>query len=309
MMGNTTSLGWHIRVMTTSSLRQDEFPSIALGTMSLGANIAAARSLIQHAIDGGITTLDTADLYEYGQIETAIGQAISGIREKVYLISKGGNRAYETKDGWTWDPSPEYLEQALSASLRRLQTDYLDLYLLHGGTMDDPLDEVIEFMERKKSAGVILGYGISSIRPEVIRYWAENASLSAVMCQYSVLDRRPEEQIFPLLEKHQVPVLARGTFAKGMLVGKPPGPYLGLSELKVREIVTEFHPNPSSVEKDHAALSFALSNPAVATAVVGASSESQIDRLIQYKTPDSQWHWPEEFRRRLPANIYQQHRI
>ena len=88
---------------------------------------------------------------------------------------------------------------AVDQSLKRLQTDYIDLYQLHGGTIEDPIDEMIEAFETLKAAGKIRYYGISSIRPNVIREYVKRSSIVSVMMQYSLLDRRPEEEmLFPV---------------------------------------------------------------------------------------------------------------
>lgn len=91
----------------------------------------------------------------------------------------------------------------MKESLRRLQTDYIDLYQLHGGTIEDPIDEVIEAFEELKKEGIIRHYGISSIRPNVIREYAQRSNIVSVLMEYSLLNRRPEEW-FQLLNEHQI---------------------------------------------------------------------------------------------------------
>src|SRR5699024_5881967 len=108
---------------------------------------------------------------------------------------------------WFWDPRKQYIEEAVHASLKRLQTDYIDLYLLHGGTIDDPIDETIEAFENLKEKGLIRAYGISSIRPNVIRSYLKHSSIDAIMMQYSILDRRPE-MLLDDIHQQQVSVLA-----------------------------------------------------------------------------------------------------
>src|SRR5699024_11402352 len=101
-----------------------------------------------------------------------------------------------------------------------LKTDYIYLYMLQGGTIDDTIDESIEALEILKKEGLIRAYGISSIRPNVIREYVRRSSIDAVMMQYSILDRRPEENILDLLRDEQISVLARGPLAKGLLTTK-----------------------------------------------------------------------------------------
>ena len=92
--------------------------------------------------------------------------ALRKVRSEVVMATKVGNRIIPGREGWVWDASKEYIMTAVKESLRRLGTDYIDLYQLHGGTIEDPIDETIEAFERLKEQGWIRWYGISSIRPE-----------------------------------------------------------------------------------------------------------------------------------------------
>lgn len=193
---------------------------VGLGCMSLGTDEVHALSIIDEAIDSGINYLDTADLYDFGVNEELVGKAIKHRRSEIVLATKVGNRFEEGEEGWHWDSSKAYIKEAVKKSLQRLQTDYIDLYQLHGGTIDDNIDETISAFEELKQEGSIRYYGISSIRPNVIKEFAKKSSIVSVMMQYSLLDRRPEE-LFPLLEEHRISVIARGPLAKGLLTQKP----------------------------------------------------------------------------------------
>ncbi|MGV2686963.1 aldo/keto reductase, partial [Clostridium perfringens] len=127
----------------------------------------------------------------------------------VIIATKVGNRRVPGKDGLVWDPSKDYIKSAVKDSLRRLGTDYIDLYQLHGGTLDDPLDETIEAFEELKREGWIRYYGISSIRPNVIREYVAKSNIVSVMSQYSILDRRPEEAVLDLLAENGISAIAR----------------------------------------------------------------------------------------------------
>lgn len=281
---------------------------IALGGMSLPGDEVNDIQLIHKALDLGINFIDTADLYLNGRNESIIGKAIKGRREKVVLASKGGNQPTPETGGWRWNPNPSYLKTALEASLKRLETDYLDLYQLHGGTLEDPTDELIRFFEDEKKRGTIRAYGISSIRPVVIDYWVRHAHLDSLMVQYSGLDRRPEEQIFPLLENHNIAVLARGTVAKGMLAGKPAKDYLGIPEKEIASIVdTAFSNNSTNAATN--AIRYALNPEPVKVAVVGLSSEVQLHQAVEAGNSP---HLSDELMKRLnrlfPEGKYENHR-
>ncbi len=151
--------------------------------------------LVQEALEQGINYFDTADLYQHGAVESVLGRAFSGKRKQVILATKVGNQWRPDGSGWDWNPSKNYILNEVDESLQRLQTDYIDLYQLHGGTLEDPIDEVIETFESLQKAGKIRYYGISSVRPNVIREYAKRSSIISVMMQYSLIDRRPEEEM------------------------------------------------------------------------------------------------------------------
>lgn len=263
---------------------------LTLGCMSLGTNKQDAINMIDYALEAGINHLDTADLYDFGLNEEIVGAAIAKKRERIILTSKVGNHFNkETKD-WFWDPSPHHIEQGLKDSLTRLKTDYIDLYLLHGGTIDDPIDEVIETFEKLKKEGLIRAYGISSIRPNVIREYVKRSHIDAVMLQYNILDRRPEEEILNLLHEHQISVLARGPLAKGILSNggsirmntKAKEGYLDYTQ---EELITLYKKittlPPPSYSIHNLALQYVLHHPAVTSAVFGASSVEQIKETLK----------------------------
>ncbi|WP_143331913.1 aldo/keto reductase [Domibacillus antri] len=193
---------------------------LGLGCMSIGTEEHRAETILKTALDEGITYFDTADLYDFGVNEKLVGKTLKNVRDKVVIATKAGNRWTDSKDSWTWDASKAYIKEAAKQSLKRLGTEYIDLYQLHGGTLDDPIDETIEAFEELKAEGFIRAYGISSIRPTVIDQYVKKSSISSVMVQYSMLDRRPENQALPILSENGVSVVARGPIAFGLLSAK-----------------------------------------------------------------------------------------
>ncbi len=281
---------------------------IALGTMSFSGDKSIDRSIIRSALDGGINFLDTADLYNHGEIETFLGNELSTKRKEIILGSKVGNVWNSDGKGWYWDPSPRHIHSGLEVSLQRLKTDYLDLYLLHGGTIDDPWDDIMETFQRLKKEGKIRAFGVSSIRPNVVRHLEKYKGLSAVMSQYSILDRRPEEEIFGSVVKMNAGILARGVYAKGLLLGDIASPYLEHSEQTVSEILTKL--NEASDKRAALAIAFGLNPKAVTSLVIGASKPEQIVQTCQayqdsLKIPQE---IIEELRIALPVSFYQSHR-
>jgi aryl-alcohol dehydrogenase-like predicted oxidoreductase len=179
-----------LNFLGTSDLQVSE---IGFGCMSLPLDQNASTKLLHRALELGITFFDTADLYQQGENETMVGNAFKGMRDKIILASKVGNRWNSDGKTWRWDASPEWIKEEIHHTLKRLQTDHLDLYQLHGGTLEDPIDDIITTFEDLKQQGLIRHYGISSIRPNVIREWVKRSKLVSVMMQYSLLDRRPEK--------------------------------------------------------------------------------------------------------------------
>lgn len=258
---------------------------LTLGCMSLGTDFRKAEYTIDYALDMGINHLDTADLYNFGENEEIVGQAIQRKRDQIILTTKVGNHFNKEKEDWFWDPSKYHIKNGLKDSLYRLRTDYVDFYMLHGGTIDDPTAESIEAFEELKTEGLIRAYGISSIRPNVIREYVKNASIDAVMMQYSIFDRRPEEEILDLLHENNISVFARGPLAKGMLSNE--GKKLierkgksGFLDFSKEELLTIYNAILTKIDKEttmnEVALKYVLKHPAIASAVFGASTPEQV---------------------------------
>lgn len=285
---------------------------IGLGCMSLGTEETKAVALIGEALDRGVTLLDTADLYDGGRNEELVGKAIKGKREQVVLATKVGNRRVPGQEGWTWDASKAYILSAVRDSLKRLGTDYIDLYQLHGGTLDDPIDETIEAFEQLKREGVIRAYGISSIRPNVIREYVARSGIVSVMNQYSIVDRRAEETVLPLLAEKGIGVIARGPVASGALAeGREPTK--GVLDYELDELVTlrsELQRLTTPARSlSQLAIRYSLGHPAVAAAIPGASSREQLlQNLAAAEVPPLSDAELEAIRGASKANRYALHR-
>jgi aryl-alcohol dehydrogenase-like predicted oxidoreductase len=250
---------------------------IGFGCMSLKKENADAEKILHEAIDRGINYFDTADLYDKGENEILVGKALKQHRNKIVLATKVGNEWKKDGTGWEWNPRKSYIIKAVEASLGRLQTDTIDLYQLHGGTIDDPIDETIEAFELLVQRGKIRFYGISSIRPNVIREWIRRSNIVSVMMQYSLLDRRPEESCLDLLQQNNISVLARGSVAQGLLVDKPAKPYLDYSEEQVRAAANAIRSVGDKGTASQIAMKYTLAHPAVASAVVGIRTMKQLE--------------------------------
>jgi aryl-alcohol dehydrogenase-like predicted oxidoreductase len=253
---------------------------VAFGCMSLQSNDEENARIIHRALEHGINYFDTADLYDKGNNEITVGKALKEKRKEVIIATKVGNQWRADGSGWDWNPRKEYILQSVEGSLRRLQTEYIDLYQLHGGTIQDPFDGVIEAFEMLQQQGKIRYYGISSIRPNVIRKYVEGSNIVSVMMQYSLLDRRPEEEMLDFLLQHKIAVLSRGALAKGLLVNKPADAFLNYNAQDVRKAAEAIN-KLSGKERNAAqtALQFVLHHPAITSAVVGIRTEQQLQEV------------------------------
>lgn len=278
--------------------------------MSLQGDEEESIKMLHQALDKGINFFDTADLYDKGQNESVVGRAFKGMREKVVLATKVGNQWRPDGSGWDWNPSKAYILQAVEESLKRLQTDYIDLYQLHGGTIDDPIDETIEAFEQLKEQGKIRHYGISSIRPNVIREYVSRSNIASVMLQYSLLDRRPEEEVLELLQQHQIGVLARGSMAQGLLADKPAKSYLTYTLEEVQQAAEAVKVVAGKTRRaSETAVRFVLHHPSVTSAVLGIRTEQQLeDALLAAQAEPLTYAEVRQLKEVLAAGKYEQHR-
>lgn len=283
---------------------------IGFGCMSLQPDQANIQSVIDAAIDTGINYFDTADIYEKGVNEINIGRALKQKRKQVVIATKVGNEWKEDGSGLNWNPTKKYIIDAVEKSLSRLQTDYIDLYQLHGGTIEDNMEKTIEAFELLQQQGKIRYYGISSIRPNVIREYVKRSNIVSVMMQYSVLDRRPEEYCFELLRKHNIGVLARGSIAGGLLAGKPAKPYLNYEMGPVAAAAKAIGSSTTAKSNGAAtAIQFVLQHPAVTAAVVGIRTIAQLKEALQAITNYQLSEYNNQLLKdSITINYYQQHR-
>lgn len=183
-------------------------------------NDAESLRAIQRAIDLGVTFFDTADVYGTGHSERILGQALKGQRDKVIIATKFGYTYDEAQRAITGTKTtPAYIRWACEASLRRLQTDYIDLYQLHYG--DVPLEQAGEIwttLDQLKQEGLIRAYGWSTGDPERARVFATQSNGTALQHQANVFVDAPE--IFTICAQHNLASINNGPLAMGLLSGK-----------------------------------------------------------------------------------------
>jgi len=202
--------------MKTVSLPGGEIvPALGQGTWMMGerrdrrtAEIAALRA----GVDLGMTLIDTAEMYGDGAAETLIGEALGPVRDELFLVSKA----------YPQNASRKRLPLACEASLRRLGTDRLDLYLLHWrGSV--PLGETVEAMEALRAAGKIRHWGVSNLDTDDMEdlLAAGGDACSTDQILYNLTRRGPEHDLLPWLRDHAMPVMAYSPVEQGRLVAHP----------------------------------------------------------------------------------------
>lgn len=175
---------------------------------------------IHCALDSGINFIDTADTYGAGHSESILGQALKGRRDKVILATKFGYVTNEkTKEALGQSASREYIKAACEASLRRLNTDYIDLYQFHLGDYPQQLaQEVMYVLEELAAEGKIRYFGWSTDTPESAELFAQSNRCTAVQHDLNLFRDNPA--MLEVCEKHQLASINRGPLAMGLLSGK-----------------------------------------------------------------------------------------
>jgi aryl-alcohol dehydrogenase-like predicted oxidoreductase len=262
-----------------------------LGEVEIGwGEVDDARSVraLEAAFDAGVNFYDTSDAYGAGHSEMLIGRAFQSKRDQIVIASKVGNRTIEGK--WIKEFSKAWIPQALEASLKRLATDYIDLYQLHSPTnIADYTDEAFEALEAFKAQGKIHYYGVS-VGPAAHGPWViRNTRADTIQVIYNLLDRDPERELLPLAQQENVGIIARVPLASGFLTGKfsstitfAPNDHRAKTYApeKVAQMVSQvqqlgFLTQGNRKTMAQAALQYCLSHPAVSAVIPGAKTPDQ----------------------------------
>lgn len=174
---------------------------------------------IRSALEMGVTFFDTADTYGLGRSEETLGEALRGDRSQVVLATKFGVRAEKGKT--FYDNSPAYIDTALKASLRRLRTDYIDLYQVHYLDAITPIPRMMEALLEHKRRGTIRGIGLSNIAPAYLPAFLPYAQeLASFQNHYSLAHRNDEAAISQIAQALDISPLTWGSLGQGILTGK-----------------------------------------------------------------------------------------
>lgn len=266
---------------------------IGLGTMMFGEKTAAADAIrmTHRALDAGVNLIDVADVYAGGESERIIGQALAGRRTEAVLATKGG-RPMPLGQGL----SRRYLVQAVEASLKRLQTEYIDLYQVHRWDPETPVEESLSALNDLVRQGKIRYIGCSNFAAWQLckALWVSDkhsfARFDSVQPRYNLVYRDAEAELFPLCLSEGVGVLAYSPLAGGILTGKyleemPEGSRAwqnpAWQEARLTPAAREATARMVAAAEQlgrpagQVAIRWTLANPAVSSALVGPRTEEQ----------------------------------
>jgi aryl-alcohol dehydrogenase-like predicted oxidoreductase len=282
------------RILGRTGLRVS---AVGLGTMVHAGHFGPmddreSLSAIETALELGVNLIDTSDAYGAGYSETLLGQALRGKRDRIILATKGGN-VMVGPDRGKRNFSAAYISRVMDESLKRLQTDYVDLYQLHNPTVDViERGEVWDLLERAKQAGKVRHYGVSINTIDEGVAAVNGGRADTVQLEYNLLAQEPAEKIFPLAQKANVAIIARVPLRRGILTGKltaaDDGRFQG-EDVRARSFKGEpFRQELAKAEQlrflvdgnvqtfAQAAIAFCLAHPAVSTAIPGARNAQQM---------------------------------
>jgi aryl-alcohol dehydrogenase-like predicted oxidoreductase len=199
---------------------------IGLGCMGMSdfyghRDEAEAVATIHHALDRGVTLLDTADMYGYGRNEELVGRAIRGRRHEVFLATKFGiMRAEDDPNVRGINGRPEYVRAACEASLRRLGVDVIDLYYQHRVDPATPIEETVGAMADLVRAGKVRFIGLSEAGAATLRRAHAVHPLTALQSEYSLWTRDPEEGVLAACRELGIGFVAYSPLGRGFLTGR-----------------------------------------------------------------------------------------
>jgi aryl-alcohol dehydrogenase-like predicted oxidoreductase len=275
--------------METRTLGRLEVTVVGLGCNNFGGRIDedGTRAVVDAAIDAGVTFFDTADIYgNQGGSEEYLGRVLQGRRDQVVLATKFGK---PMGDGAERRGSEAYIRDALAASLRRLQTDVIDLYQHHEEDTETPLEETIGTLDALVAEGTIRAYGTSNYRPETLERARAIAGPGYVseQSEYSLLERDAERELLPACERLGLGFLPYFPLASGLLTGKvsresPPQPGTRLHGREIDDADLDEVERLSAWAEAHGvslldvAIGALLATPPIASVIAGATKPAQV---------------------------------
>ena len=274
---------------------------VCLGTMMFGGPCPAEESVrIMHkALDQGVNFFDTADIYVQGQSEVVVGQAIADRRDKVVLATKGRQPMGEGPN--QSGGSRLHLKRALDGSLKRLKTDYIDLYYIHTPDYTTPIEETLRAMDDMVRSGKVHYIACSNFRTWRLMealWTSDRLGLSRFACVqplYNIVNRDIEVELLPACREYGVGVVSYSPLARGILTGKykagepfPEGSRAARNDKRMKEAElrdASFEAaqqlgqiaSRKGVTLSHFALAWCLANPTLTSVIIGPRTMEQFD--------------------------------
>ena len=275
-----------------------EVSELCFGTMSFGgrADKATAKEMYHQCRDRGINFFDSANVYQKGVAEEYLGEFIKGERHNVVITSKGGSAMAAIPNGK--GSGRKHLTQSLHESLKRLQTDYLDLYFIHHYDPLTPLEEVLRTLDDFVSQGKVLSVGVSNYAAYQIAKMLgmgklyNLTSLHCIQPMYNIAKRQAEVELLPLAQEENLAVISYSPLGGGLLTGRYGSDIKASSGRLVenktyqaryegpayQKLATDFTRlakerglNPVSL-----AVAWVASNPAITAPIIGAATTDQL---------------------------------
>ena len=271
----------------------------ALGALALGTSIGnpdhddSAR-IIHKALDAGINFIDTADVY--GESEVAVGKALKGRRDSVVLATKFSRPIGD--DPNHQGASRRWIMTAVENSLRRLQTDYIDLYQVHRPDPTTDIEETLSALSDLIHSGKVRAVGTSAMPASDIieaQWIAERRGLERFRTEqppYSILSRGIEREVLPIAQRYGMGILVWGPLGQGMLTGRVRQGqqtdlrrahiFRHLNDERRIDAVEQIIPlaEKAGLRMTHLAMAFAIAHPGVTSAIIGPHTMEQLDDLL-----------------------------
>jgi aryl-alcohol dehydrogenase-like predicted oxidoreductase len=287
----------HYRTLGRTGIKVSPY---ALGAMMFGAmgnpDHDDAIRIIGKALDAGINFIDTADAYSRGESEEIVGQALKGRRSQVVLATKVhlpmGDDPNQRGNSRRW------IMTAVENSLRRLQTDYIDLYQIHRPDPDTDIEETLSALSDLIHSGKVRVIGSSAMPASDIveaQWVAERRSLERFRTEqpaYSILNRGIEAEVLPVAQRYGMGTLVWSPLAKGMLTGRirkgqqtdlrRAAMLTSFSDERRLDVVEQIIPlaEKAGLPMTHLAMAFAIAHPGVTSAILGPRTMEQFDDLL-----------------------------
>ena len=215
-----------------------------MGGYGWGSNVLEQELIdaVHSALDNGVNFFDTADTYGLGQSEITLGKALKGRRDKAVIASKFGVHAMKGTPTF-YDNSPEWIKTSIEGTLKRLGTDYLDLYQIHYRDGKTPIEEVIDTLDELKKKGYIRYYGLSNIHQEdLAELKAQKGKFVSFQDEYSLACRKNEQDMINLADELELSPLTWGSLGQGILTGKyDKNTTFSADDRRSRDIYVNFH--------------------------------------------------------------------